>query len=727
MSEPLARALGAASWGRTLLLAVPAAALVAAAGLLWSVTATISAEIGRELVEERVHLARVESLERAAATAHATVLRQWLADPGERAAQRDEIVEATQRLRRAMGELGQLAPLDDVERAAATRLLESAALLSNQLWQALSAVDPDAAAGELQLAVDALDAHARAVSAVTADAGSSTDARLALLRGRQVLAQVAFIAVALSILFLAAGLSRRQLRASEEMRRVQEEAARQRAQFFANMSHELRTPLVAIRGFAGMIGVEPSAGDPARDHAQQIEAQAHDLLGIINNILDSAKLESGRVELEVEDVDVGEVVERCVQRCRGLVGDKQVELTCEVPAGLRARADFVKLQQVLTNLLGNALKFTQRGSVSVRARAASGRVEIEVADTGIGIDAAALQQILGALPAGVRRHRSALRGHGAGPLDRARSGHEDGRRRARAVDGGERQHVHRHPAAGPGARVVSRSRGAALLAALVALGCERQAPRGAPLRETVHRIDVSGSAAQLPLLLEAANQYMRGNPGSLVMVSGDGSLEALRDLEAGTIAVAAADLPPGPGEAEGLVDSPVAAVPVAIFASRGPFNEAVRSLTREQLRDIVTGRITNWSAVGGGDQRLVFVDRGRTTGARAALASWLGTDSFLAGAPVEASAANAQATLLARPGALSYLALPYRHPQLRTLALEGVEPPGEGGRYPLWTREHLYLRADAGAPARAFVDFVRSPAFTANIVVPLGYLPLDRP
>jgi signal transduction histidine kinase len=391
--EPRGRAAGAAGRARVLLLAVPAAALIATAGLLWSVTATISAEIGRELAEERVHLEKVQGLERAAATARATVMRQWLSDPGERAAQRDEIVEAVQGLRRAMDALRELTPLDDVERAAAARLLSSAALLSNQLLQAMLAVDPGAAASELSLAMDAVDAHARAVTAVTADAGSSTDARLSLLRGRQVFIQAAFILVALSILFIAAGLSRRQLRASEEMRRVQAHAARQRAQFFANMSHELRTPLVAIRGFASMISIEPAAGAAAQEHAEQIEAQAQDLLGIINNILDSAKLEAGRVELSVEDVDVAEAVERCVQRCRGLVGDKALELTSTVPAGLHARADFVKLQQVFTNLIGNAVKFTERGRVEVRARAAGDVVEIEVADTGIGIDPAALPHL----------------------------------------------------------------------------------------------------------------------------------------------------------------------------------------------------------------------------------------------------------------------------------------------------------------------------------------------
>lgn len=271
-----------------------------------------------------------------------------------------------------------------------------------------------------------------------------------------------------------------------------------------------------------------------------------------------------------------------------------------------------------------------------------------------------------------------------------------------------------------------RSAARLALALTLAAGCDRDAPHGAPLQATVPRLDVSGSVALLPLLLEAANQYMRGNPGVVVMVSGDGAAEALRDLAAGNLAVAGADVPPSASEAAGLVDYPLAAVPVAVFANRGPFNEAVRSLTREQVEGIVTGRITNWSAVGGRDQRIVFLDRSRHTGAREALSRWLGTSSFLAGAPEESSAANVQAALLARPGALSYMALPYRHPQLQILALDGVEPPGSAGGaapYPVWAHEHLYVRADAGAPARAFIDFVRSPSFEASILVPMGYVP----
>jgi signal transduction histidine kinase len=269
----------------------------------------------------------------------------------------------------------------------------AAARLSNELQQALIATNAEAEASELEQVIETLEAHARAVTAIASEAGSASDERLAVLRTRQVVIQALFVLVALAILVIAVGLSRRQLAASEEMRRVQERAGKQRAQFFANMSHELRTPLVAITGFASMIGIDPSADAPLRESARHIESQARDLLAIINNILDAAKLEAGRLKLELEDVRLADVVEKCVSRCRGLVGERPVELRASVPAETLVRADFVKLQQVLTNLIGNAIKFTERGSVTIRASSTGGAVELEVEDTGIGIAAEAVEHI----------------------------------------------------------------------------------------------------------------------------------------------------------------------------------------------------------------------------------------------------------------------------------------------------------------------------------------------
>src|SRR5260370_39400693 len=100
------------------------------------------------------------------------------------------------------------------------------------------------------------------------------------------------------------------------------------------MSHELRTPLVAIRGFATVIDEHQHADGALRETASRIDREAQDLLSGINNILDASKLDAGKVQLRLEDVALGPVVTRCVQRCRGLIGRKSVALTSDVPTAL---------------------------------------------------------------------------------------------------------------------------------------------------------------------------------------------------------------------------------------------------------------------------------------------------------------------------------------------------------------------------------------------------------
>ncbi|HWL87880.1 MAG TPA: HAMP domain-containing sensor histidine kinase, partial [Polyangiaceae bacterium] len=167
-----------------------------------------------------------------------------------------------------------------------------------------------------------------------------------------------------------------------------------RSQFFTNMSHELRTPLVSIGGFASMIEDNPTTTPDVRSYAEKINHVSRELLAIINNILDVAKLESEHMKFFIEPVSIQEVLERCITRAEGLVGHKPVTLGLRIEPGLpRVRGDFVKLQQVFTNIIGNAVKFTEKGEIVTRARAVGKNVVIDVRDTGIGIDPQALQTI----------------------------------------------------------------------------------------------------------------------------------------------------------------------------------------------------------------------------------------------------------------------------------------------------------------------------------------------
>jgi PAS domain S-box-containing protein len=177
-----------------------------------------------------------------------------------------------------------------------------------------------------------------------------------------------------------------------ELREVNAELVRAnqlKSQFLANMSHELRTPLNAIMGFAEAIR-DGVAGEPTaeqREFAGDIYQAGRQLLGMINDILDLAKVEAGAMELTLEPCDLAVLIDEVVRVARGLARRKGIELASDVePRPLEITADALKVKQVLYNLLSNAVKFTGAGGkVSVEARLGKETAQIRVTDTGMGI------------------------------------------------------------------------------------------------------------------------------------------------------------------------------------------------------------------------------------------------------------------------------------------------------------------------------------------------------
>ncbi|HOW67087.1 MAG TPA: CHASE domain-containing protein [Candidatus Paceibacterota bacterium] len=185
------------------------------------------------------------------------------------------------------------------------------------------------------------------------------------------------------------------LKQTEEALRQAKEAAedanRAKSQFLASMSHELRTPLNSVIGFANILLKNKSGNLTSTElnFLERIAANGQHLLGLINEVLDLSKIEARKVEIQRSPVALEVLVRNTVAQEEGLVRDKPIRLLADLPANMAPlMTDADKLKQVLINLIGNALKFTESGSVTVRVKtdpATREPVQLDVVDTGIGI------------------------------------------------------------------------------------------------------------------------------------------------------------------------------------------------------------------------------------------------------------------------------------------------------------------------------------------------------
>ena len=213
--------------------------------------------------------------------------------------------------------------------------------------------------------------------------------------------QIGLIVASLMILLNIYGIMQRREKMIEIEKARAEETSHAKSTFLSNMSHEIRTPMNAILGLQKIALREPNISEQTRDHLEKIGASADHLLGLINDILDMSRIESGRMTLKKEEFSFRELLNPISVIMEGQCQDKGLTYQCEVSQGVRDYyvGDDLKLRQILINILGNAVKFTNApGTVRLSVAQLSeedgiAKMRFIISDTGIGMDPEYLPKI----------------------------------------------------------------------------------------------------------------------------------------------------------------------------------------------------------------------------------------------------------------------------------------------------------------------------------------------
>jgi signal transduction histidine kinase len=200
------------------------------------------------------------------------------------------------------------------------------------------------------------------------------------------------------------------------------EAKNFRGQFLANMSHELRTPLNAIIGFSDamlnfpMLYQQEQLPPAYKQDLDQINTSGKHLLSLINDILDLSKVDAGKLDLEIEAVDVDQLIKGVIATGAGLKGDKPIKIRRDTPGAIpMVRGDSLRVRQIMLNLLSNAAKFTDEGSITIGVRQENeAELKFWIQDTGIGIAPQDMDKIFEEFRQGTSGRRKGRAGSGLG-------------------------------------------------------------------------------------------------------------------------------------------------------------------------------------------------------------------------------------------------------------------------------------------------------------------------
>ncbi|GIP09017.1 MAG: phosphate ABC transporter substrate-binding protein [Paenibacillus macerans] len=243
-----------------------------------------------------------------------------------------------------------------------------------------------------------------------------------------------------------------------------------------------------------------------------------------------------------------------------------------------------------------------------------------------------------------------------------------------------------------------------------------------------------GSSALQPLVDQVSKKFMEQNPNVSIQVQGGGSGTGLTQVSGGQADIGNSDVfaeeKLEAAQASELVDHQVAVVAMAAVVNP---DVTVDNLTKDQLVQIFTGKVTNWKDLGGPDQKIQIVNRPSSSGTRATFEKYaLGTKTEdLQGSIQEDSSGTVKKLVGETPGAIGYLALSYLDETVKAVKYEGVEATVDNvanGTYPVWAYEHMYTKGEPNEVVKAFLDYMVSPEVQGDNgdVVELGYIPISK-
>lgn len=242
-------------------------------------------------------------------------------------------------------------------------------------------------------------------------------------------------------------------------------------------------------------------------------------------------------------------------------------------------------------------------------------------------------------------------------------------------------------------------------------------------------INAVGSSAMQPLVEAAGEQYSSANIGKFINVQGGGSGTGLSQVQAGAVQIGNSDLFAEEKDgikSEELVDHQVAVVGLTPIVNK---EIGISDISKDDLKKIFTGEITNWNEVGGRNQKIVIINRAAGSGSRHTFEQWVLDGEESKNAQEQDSTGMVRQIVSTTPGAISYVAFSYVTDDVATLSIDGVNPTEENvmrNKWTVWSYEHMYTKGEPKGLTKDFLDYMLSEEVQKDIVPQLGYIPVSR-